>query len=177
MARERGTSAGWQRGFLGLYALHMMADHPIYVHEVANRIRDRTQGTWHPSPGAIYPAVRSLVERGLATPKREAGRTVFSLTPAGRARLRQFHANRERWRGRFSSPFLLMLDFVEPDQVAVQILDRVRADLGFAHAVVEGTPFSLPTEARHRLQKQLRVELEYALGRLAAPGRPESVAA
>ena len=177
MAREHGGSAGWQRGFLGLYALHMMAERPIYVHEVANRIRERTQGTWHPSPGAIYPAVRSLVERGFASPRREGGRTVFSLTPVGRSRLRQFRTSREHWRGRFASPFLLMLDFEQPERVSGQILDRVRADLGFAQAIADGTQGSLNPAARQQLRRQLRVELEYALGRLAGPNRPESVAA
>jgi hypothetical protein len=69
-----------------------------------------------------------------------------------------------------------MLDFVEPDRVAGQVLDRVRADIGFAQGIVEGSQGTLSPAARQRFRAQLRVELEYALGRLASAPGPELLA-
>jgi DNA-binding PadR family transcriptional regulator len=74
---------------LGLYALSAMdRDGLLYGYELADRVAQRTDGTWRPGPGAIYPALEALSERGLARSKVEGRRRVYHITPQGRAFLR-----------------------------------------------------------------------------------------
>jgi len=75
---------------LGLYALSAMdRDGRLYGYELAERIAQRTDGSWRPGPGAIYPALAGLVGRGLARSKFEGRRRVYRITPRGRVLLRR----------------------------------------------------------------------------------------
>jgi DNA-binding PadR family transcriptional regulator len=85
---------------LGLYALSAMdRDGRLYGYELAERIAQRTEGTWRPGPGAIYPALEALADRGLARSKVEGRRRVYQITREGRTFLR--HLRRQMlWRSR-----------------------------------------------------------------------------
>jgi PadR family transcriptional regulator PadR len=52
-------------GLLSLYVLHLLAEQPRYGNDIMREIEDRTQGGWGPNPGAIYPLLTSMEERGL----------------------------------------------------------------------------------------------------------------
>jgi DNA-binding PadR family transcriptional regulator len=74
---------------LGLYALATMErDGPVHGYLLAQRIAEKTQGAWRPSPGTVYPSLASLVERGLARRVGAGRRRPYRITPAGRAVLR-----------------------------------------------------------------------------------------
>lgn len=164
MPRSATRGSRPQGGFLGLYALRMMEEGPIYVHQVANRIAERTQGAWRPSPGALYPSVRSLVDRGLAGMRRVGNRTIFTITPAGRRRLRGSRTNPVRWQNRFVHAWRLWLDFVSPEEMAEFLAQRVRTDLTVARSALTADEGALPPAERRYLTGQLRAELERALG-------------
>ena len=51
---------------------------------IMGELKDRVGGHWKPSPGAIYPALLALVERGYVEVTEEDGTRVYSLTPSGR---------------------------------------------------------------------------------------------
>ena len=50
---------------------------------IMGELKDRVGGHWKPSPGAIYPALLALVERGYVEVTEEDGTRVYSLTPSG----------------------------------------------------------------------------------------------
>ncbi len=82
---------------LGLYALAAMdRDGPVYGYQLTERIAERTDGAWRPGAGAVYPALNSLVERGLARSAAARGRRMYSITPRGRAFLGRI---RKEWMG------------------------------------------------------------------------------
>jgi DNA-binding PadR family transcriptional regulator len=75
---------------IGFYALSVMdRDGPIYGYQLSERIADRTEGSWRPGAGAIYPALRSLTQRRLARVASQGRRRVYRITPAGRAHLQR----------------------------------------------------------------------------------------
>ncbi len=85
---------------LGLYALAVMnREGRLYGYELAERIALRTDGTWRPGPGAIYPALAALTDRGFARSRLEHRRRVYDVTPSGRAYLRRFR-QQMLWRNR-----------------------------------------------------------------------------
>ncbi len=55
---------------------------------IMGELKNRVGGGWKPSPGAIYPALLALVERGYVETADEDGTRVYSLTAAGRVEVR-----------------------------------------------------------------------------------------
>jgi DNA-binding PadR family transcriptional regulator len=81
------------RGALTLYALaRMERDGPVHGYGISTDIGERTNGTWRPGPGAIYPALGRLVGRGLARRRQVGRRREYTITPAGRELLRRIRA-------------------------------------------------------------------------------------
>ena len=80
---------------LALYSLACMErEGATYGYRVSQRIAERTEGTWRPGAGAVYPALRALVDRGLAVSTRRGRRHIYRITPRGRAvllRVRRGH--------------------------------------------------------------------------------------
>src|SRR5207249_1535445 len=81
-------------------------------------------GIWHPSPGAIYPALALLEDEGLVTIAVDSGRKMASLTDTGRAYLDE---NREGLGDPFSTQ--------GPNPTLTEIRDLVR-DLMIAGKVL-----------------------------------------
>ena len=73
---------------IGLYALATMErEGPIHGYRLSQRIAERTGGAWRPGAGAVYPSLRSLVERGLARKRGRGRRQEYAITAAGRRAL------------------------------------------------------------------------------------------
>lgn len=82
---------------LGLYSLACMdRDGSAYGYRISRQIAERTEGAWRPGPGAIYPALRALVDRGLARTVRNDRRLEYRITPRGRIVLRGVRDRRSR---------------------------------------------------------------------------------
>ena len=78
-------------GLLSLYVLHLLAEKPRYGNEIMREIEERTKGRWGANPGAVYPLLAAMEERGLVEgiwedPQKRT-RRVYSLTPTGRQEL------------------------------------------------------------------------------------------
>jgi DNA-binding PadR family transcriptional regulator len=63
---------------------------------IMGELKDRVGQGWKPSPGAIYPALLALVERGLVETTEEDGTRMYSLTASGRREARSLSVA-ERW--------------------------------------------------------------------------------
>ena len=62
----------------------MVADQPMHGYQIMQAMRDRTEGAWRPSPGAVYPTIAQLEDEGLGTTEEEGGRRLVTLTSEGR---------------------------------------------------------------------------------------------
>ncbi len=159
--RERKTG-GWRRGFLGYYALSVIEREPIYAYQLARMIAERTQGTWHPSPGALYPALRSLSQRGLIRAMPGTEPRTYRITPAGRRRLVEIRRERRRWGERAGNAWRLALDVVAPEERAELGLRRLRTALELVETLGLGTDLPVPPADRRRLRTEVLRELEGA---------------
>lgn len=83
-------------GLLSLYVLHLLAEKPRYGNDIMREIEERTQGRWGSNPGAIYPLLNVMEERGLVEgvweDPHKRTRRIYSLTPAGRQELERLKA-------------------------------------------------------------------------------------
>jgi len=77
-----------RRGDVRRAILALLAEEPRNGYGIITAIAERSDATWQPGPGSIYPALRALEEEGLIAPDQgddDARRKVFALTDDGRA--------------------------------------------------------------------------------------------
>ncbi|HWL45333.1 MAG TPA: PadR family transcriptional regulator [Ilumatobacter sp.] len=89
--RGRGGGGGRRasRGAVAQSILVLLGEQPRHGYELITALEERSGGRWRPSPGAVYPALTKLVERGLiraSTSSDEGadGKTRYELTETGR---------------------------------------------------------------------------------------------
>ena len=163
---------------LGLYALAVMdREGPLHGYALADRISERTRGTWRPGAGAIYPALDSLARRRLAKVAREGNRRVYHITPAGRKLLRNVRRQMAwRLRGGLELGFLWseIGGVADPAEYLLRRLDT-HLDAVFEFLARGGEAPS----AEERFRREVRSRIEAAGRRLnagTAGGRESEVA-
>jgi DNA-binding PadR family transcriptional regulator len=77
-----------RRGDVRLAILSALADaagrgEPVNGYQVIQQIADRSNGSWRPSPGSVYPTIQQLADEGLLETDDERGRKTLRLTPEG----------------------------------------------------------------------------------------------
>jgi len=126
---------------LALYALAVMErEGPIYGYSLAERIAERTDGGWRPGAGAIYPALQSLVRRGLARSRSEGRRRTYTISRSGRALLTRV---RQGWMGMGrSGPDLGMIwsEIAGVSDPGVHMLGHLRRHLDGISSYLEKKP-------------------------------------
>lgn len=70
------------RGMLSFLILFLLSKKPMHGKRISEEIETRKGST--PSPGTIYPALKSLKEAGLIAEKKEGKTINYSLTPHGK---------------------------------------------------------------------------------------------
>jgi DNA-binding PadR family transcriptional regulator len=73
-----------RRGDVRIAILSLLAERAFNGYGLIKEITDRSGGTWHPSPGSIYPTLQQLVDEELIESSGEGKRTDFLLTDQGR---------------------------------------------------------------------------------------------
>lgn len=73
--------------FKGL-VLHLLQERPMHGYEIIKALEERYHGVYKPSAGAIYPALRSLLRKGLVSVSGEERRKTYRITRAGQTYLR-----------------------------------------------------------------------------------------
>jgi DNA-binding PadR family transcriptional regulator len=76
-----------KRGAARLLILKVLSSRPMHGYDASKEISAIFGGRYRPSPGVIYPTLQSLEDAGSIVGLREEGRTVYRITPAGRALL------------------------------------------------------------------------------------------
>jgi len=89
--RRRGARM-FDSGALRLVVLGLIAEAPRHGYDIIHSLRARFQGSYSPSPGAIYPMLRLLSEAGLVTSTSWGPKRRFEITDQGRAYLAE-HAD------------------------------------------------------------------------------------
>ena len=73
------------RGFLGFLILFLLSKKSMHGQEIAEDIAKRKGDK--PSPGTIYPALKSLREAGFLNEEKEGKTITYSLSPKGKKAL------------------------------------------------------------------------------------------
>ncbi len=76
------------RGFSRFYVLSLLKERPMTGKEIMEETTKRTQGSWKPSPGLVYPLLGKLLSSGLIE-EVEQGRG-YQITKSGEDLLSQY---------------------------------------------------------------------------------------
>ncbi|MEL9970115.1 MAG: PadR family transcriptional regulator [Metallosphaera sp.] len=72
-----------RRGVLRFLILDALNLRPMHVYEIMKTIETRFNGVYKPSPGSIYPVLKSLIKEGSVTVVEKDGKKVYKLTEDG----------------------------------------------------------------------------------------------
>ncbi len=74
------------RGLLKPVILRLLRERPMHGFEIMEEVTARTGGMWRPGPGAVYPALLALEEKGYVTVGEEGERAKkpYTITDKGR---------------------------------------------------------------------------------------------
>jgi len=118
----------------------MERDGAVHGYSLSERIAERTGGVWRPGPGAIYPALQRLTDRGLARARLVGRRRVYTITPKGREALARLRAQTSGWTSRAPDLSALWADVAGVDDVATFLLLRLRRALDAIDATLATPP-------------------------------------
>lgn len=88
--RQQTTVTGKAIGDLAFHILIALGDGPAHGYAIGKDVEQRSGGRLNPATGALYQALKRLVDAGLVAqteprePSPDARRRYFELTPAGR---------------------------------------------------------------------------------------------
>ena len=80
------TKTGKNRGILSIYILHSLKIKPKSGYEILSEIKEKTEGSWIPSKGTIYPLLKHLEKENLIRIKSvdKRSKNIFEITPEGK---------------------------------------------------------------------------------------------
>ncbi len=85
MFEQRPSGTRMSKGDVRAAVLTLLAERPMHGYQIIHEIEERSDGSWKPSPGSVYPTLQLLADEGLISAEESGGRKTYSLTEAGRA--------------------------------------------------------------------------------------------
>jgi len=85
------------KGDFKILVLSVLQDRPMHGYEITKVIQERAHGIYRPSPGAVYPTLKALLDRGMVKVTEQERRKVYRITPAGRNYLKETHAEAHKF--------------------------------------------------------------------------------
>ncbi len=76
-----------RRGDVRTALLLLLDEEPRNGYQLMQVIEERSDGSWRPSPGSVYPVLSQLEDEGLVRAAERDGAKVFELTDAGREQI------------------------------------------------------------------------------------------
>ncbi len=76
-----------RRGDVRLALLLLLAEEPRNGYQLMQEIEQRSDGSWRPSPGSVYPTLAQLEDEGLVRAAEREGVRVFEITDQGREQI------------------------------------------------------------------------------------------
>lgn len=79
--KKVGTRVG--RGDVRAAVLALLSERPMHGYQIIQEIEERSNGSWKPSAGSVYPTLQLLADEGLVGAEESNGRKTYALTEAG----------------------------------------------------------------------------------------------
>jgi DNA-binding PadR family transcriptional regulator len=155
---------GAPRGLLLHYILRSISVKPRYGYEILQDIEGKTEGSWRPGVGSVYPILKRLVADGyIKAEETEGARRAYSITPKGAAELKNhtdmFASSWQRW----MAMRRLYLDLLEPAGVSNMFIEGSRKQFEMAKELFESRKDLMPRSDLEFMLREYSLNLERQL--------------
>lgn len=82
---EQRVTPRMSKGDVRAAVIALLAEQPMHGYQIISEIEQRSNGSWKPSAGSVYPTLQMLADEGLITAEESNGRKTYSLTESGKA--------------------------------------------------------------------------------------------
>ncbi len=155
------TPPVFSHGSLRLYLLSLLDESPRHGYELIQALSDRFGGTYSPSAGTIYPRLAKLEDEGLVTKTTVGRKSVYAITDAGRAELRDRASELDEIESQVTDSLRRMADEVRAG--VSQAMRSLRADLAAAAREAKQEAQTTSRSAGHDQDADPRAESRVAL--------------
>jgi len=160
------------RGLLHFYALLSIARKPMRGYDLMKEIETKTEGAWHPGPGAVYPVLQKLAKQGFIKAQKN-GRggpphVLYEATPAGLENIANAKRMMKSSTERLNLMGRLFIDLMEPDDLVRFVLSSSEMQTELVLMIVESDRSGLSDQDRMFVLRQYRLNLERELAHAAA---------
>ncbi len=158
---------GAPRGFLRLYIIHRIAEQPAHGYDILREIENKTEGSWRPGAGSIYPILKELVAEGYikAEPseKSRTSQRVYRITSEGEKYLQEHKGIPEKMGRGWGAMRRIIIDLIDPENVPTLFANYITGNLQFARELIESKGEQIsPKEVKFML-KEYALNLERQL--------------
>lgn len=80
---ERRVAPRMGRGDVRVAILALLAEESMHGYQIIHEIEKRSNGSWKPSPGSVYPTLQLLADEGLIEAHEADGKKTYTLTDKG----------------------------------------------------------------------------------------------
>src|SRR5881296_2467176 len=161
-AHDRLHSA--PKGLLRYYIIHKIAQKLIHGYEIIQDIDSKTEGSWRPVAGSIYPILKKLVSEGLIRaepePSEEATRRVYEITSKGVESLAHAKEMFTNFQQRFGSLRRLFIELIDPENLATFFVDGSTRQFQMAQEMLESKSDKITPADLEYILKEYTLNLE-----------------
>ncbi len=157
---------GAPRGLLLHYILHSISVKPKHGYEILQDIEGKTDGTWRPGVGSVYPVLKKLLASGyIETDERGSmdNRRVYSITPKGVEEMKQrgemFASSWQRW----MAMRRLFFDMLDPAGVSNVLVEGSRKQFEMAKELLDARREALSRNEMDFMLREYSLNLERQL--------------
>ena len=158
---------GAPRGFLRLYIIHRIAEQPAHGYDILREIESKTEGSWRPGAGSIYPILKELVTerfiKGEPSEKSRTSQRVYHITPFGKKYLEEHKGIPEKMGRGWGAMRRIIIDLIDPESVPTLFANYITGNLQFARELIESKGDALSTKEVKFMLKEYALNLERQL--------------
>jgi DNA-binding PadR family transcriptional regulator len=160
------------RGLLEVYSLLSIARKPMRGYDLIKEIEMKTDGTWRPGPGAVYPLLRRLAKRGDLSARRSVefgpNQMVYEITSQGLRRISVAKKVMKSYPARWKMMSSLFLELLEPDDLVKFVLSLFEFQTEILRTILDSDKMGLTQEDKVFALRQYRLNMERELARTDA---------
>lgn len=155
---------GVPRGFLRLYLLRQICEKPSHGYDILRTIEEKTNGSWRPGAGSIYPILKELGAEKLIkienVPSSATSQRIYEITQNGREFLDQSGDTLLKAGRNWETMRNIWVDLADPRDVASMFPHMSTGSLEFVRKLLEAKKAKIPKQEVRRLLKEYLINLE-----------------
>lgn len=158
---------GAPRGLLRHYILHRIGARPAHGYDILQEIDTKTEGSWRPGAGSIYPILKELVAEGYIkaeSPKKTGtSQRVYEITEEGKKLLEEYKSFTRKIGRNWGAMRHIIVELIEPEQVPEAFANYMTGQFQVAREMIETKGDKIPPGDVKYMLKEYALNLEKQL--------------